>query len=93
MALIPAAKDVGLYVPLTGREPLLQEDGPAWVIQITGDVQQRGSEIWTDPTCIVTAGDFGFYATGPVKNTSTGSTSMPEAPKVPPNRSLPPLAP
>jgi hypothetical protein len=93
MAQVPSAKDVVRYVPLTGREPQLKEDGPAWVIQIKGEVQQRGSEIWIDPTCVVTAGDFGFYATGPVKNTSTGDVMTPEEPSTPPDRTLPPLVP
>jgi hypothetical protein len=93
MAQVPSAKDLPHYVPLTAREPQLKEVGPAWVIQIKGEVQQRGSEIWIDPTCVVTAHDFGYYATGPVKNTETGEVIEPETPSTPPDRILPPLVP
>ena len=93
MGQVPAAKDLLHYVPLTGREPQVKEESPAWVIQIRGEVQQRGSEIWIDPTCIVTEGDFGFYATGPVKNASTGEVLEPEPPPTPPDRTLRPLVP
>ena len=93
MGQVSSAKDLLHYVPLTGREPQLQEESPAWVIQITGELRQRGNEIWIDPTCIVTANDFGFYATGPVRNTETGQVLEPEPPSKPPDRSLPPLVP
>jgi hypothetical protein len=93
MGQIPSAKDLLHYVPLTGREPQLQEESPAWVIQIKGEVQQFGNEIWIDPICIVTANDHGFYATGPVKNTETGQVLEPEPPSKPPDRTLPRLVP
>jgi hypothetical protein len=93
MGKVPAAKDLTTFVPLTGREPQLKEPGPAWVVQIHGDVLQRGGEIWTDPTCVVTMNDSGYYATGPVKSTATGRVVMPEAPANAPTRGLPPLAP
>jgi hypothetical protein len=92
MAKLPAASDLTHYVPLTGREPLLKEPGPLWVIQITGDVPQR-QEIWTNPICFVTNSDFGYMGTGPITNPATGKTTRPEAPAVAPDRSLPPLAP
>ena len=93
MGQVSSAKDLLHYVALTGREPQLQEESPAWVIQITGEVQQRGNEIWIDPTCIVTANDLGFYATGPVRSTETGQVLEPEPPSERPDRSLPPLVP
>jgi hypothetical protein len=100
MAKLPAASDLTHYVPLTGREPLLKEPGPLWVIQIKGDVPQQGGgspspggEIWTNPICFVTNSDVGYLATGPVTNLMTGKTTSPEAPAVAPDRTLPPLAP
>lgn len=93
MGKVPTAKDVLHYVPLTGREPQLKEQGPAWMVQIRGDVPQPGGEIWTDPVCVVTAGDHGFYATGTVTNAKTGKVTTPEPPLVPPDRTLPALAP
>jgi hypothetical protein len=99
MAKLPAASDLTHYVPLTGREPLLKEPGPLWVIQIKGDVPQKGGgspspgEIWTNPICFVTNSDFGYMGTGPITNTTTGKTTQPEAPAVAPDRKLPPLAP
>ena len=93
MGQLPSAKDLLHYVPLTGREPQLQEESPAWVIQVKGEVQQLGNEIWIGPTCIVTANDVAFYATGPVKNTQTGEVLELEPPSEPPDRTLPPLVP
>jgi hypothetical protein len=100
MAELPAASDLNHYVALTGREPLLNEPGPVWVIQIRGDVPQPGGgspdpggEIWTNPICFVTTSDFGYLGTGPITNTTTGTTTQPEAPAVAPDRTLPPLAP
>jgi hypothetical protein len=100
MAKLQAATDLMHYVPLTGREPVLKEPGPIWVIQITGDVRQQGGgspspggEIWTNPICFVAESDTGYMATGPVTNTATGQTTQPKAPAVAPDRTLPPLAP
>jgi hypothetical protein len=93
MAQLPNAAELLRYVPLTGREPQLKEAGPVWVIQIKGDVQEMGGEVWTNPICVVTESDFGYFATGPVTNTSTGKTTQPEAPAAAPDRTLPPLAP
>jgi hypothetical protein len=93
MAELPSAVDLPHFVPVTGREPQLKASGTVWVVQIRGDVQQRGNEIWTDPTCVVTSDDAGYFATGPVTNTATGKTIQPEAPPTPPDRALPSLAP
>ena len=94
MGQIAAAKDLIHYLPLTGREPQLREEGPAWIIQIQAEVPQPGStEVWIDPTCVVTQGEFGYFATGPVRDTATGKVLTPEPPVMPPDRTLPPLAP
>jgi len=36
MGQVPLAKDLPHYVPLTGREPQLSDNGPAWVIRLRG---------------------------------------------------------
>ena len=92
MAKLPEVADLPHYVPLTGREPQLEEPGPVWVIRIVGDVTQRYLEIWTDPTCIVTNADFGWFATGRITDPKTGKTFEPESPALAPDRTLPPLA-
>ena len=94
MGQVASAADLVHYVPLTGREPQLREAGPAWIIQVHADVPQPGSgEIWTDPTCVVTQNDFGYFATGPVRNAATGAVVTPAPPIIHPDRKLPPLAP
>jgi hypothetical protein len=100
MAKLPVARDLTHYVPLTGREPQLKDAGPAWVIQIHGDITQYnggspspGGAIWTDPICVVTSSGFGYFATGPITDAATGTTTEPERPATPPDRSLPSLAP
>jgi hypothetical protein len=93
MGQISSAKDLYRYIPLTGREPQLREEGPAWIIQMLAELPQPGSnEVWIDPTCVVTQDDFGYFATAPVRN-ATGTLLTPEAPAIPPDRKLPPLAP
>ena len=93
MAQLGAASEITRYVPLTGREPQLRDAGAVWVIQVHGDVQEPGGEVWTDPTCVVTQNDFGWFATGPARKTATGSVVQPERPPVPPDLALPTLAP
>lgn len=92
MGQVPSTKDLFHYVPLTGREPELAADDPAWVIQFHGDIPMR-SGVWTDPVCIVTPLSFGYYATGPSTDYNSGKTQTPEPPPVSPDRSLPPLVP
>jgi hypothetical protein len=97
MAKLPAASDLPYYVGLTGREPVLKEPRLLWVIQMEGDVPQLGGgsptpgEVWRNPTCFVTNSDQGYVATGPTTNLSTAMTTQPEAPAVPPDRTLPAL--
>lgn len=94
MGKVPSASDLGDYVPLTGREPQLKEAGPAWVVTISADLPQPGStELWSNPTCVVTDGEAGYYATGPVTDLATGKTTFPEKPASQPELRVPPLAP
>jgi hypothetical protein len=81
-------------VPLTGREPQLSEPGPAWIVTVHADiVQPAGNEIWTDPTCVVTGEESGWWATGPVTDTATGKVKPSTIQLQPPDRRIPPLAP
>lgn len=94
MGKVPMASDLARYVPLTGREPQLKEAGAAWVVTIHADLPQPGStELWTDPTCVVTESEAGYYATGPVTDLATGKTTLPEKPASQPEFRVPPLAP
>lgn len=94
MGKIASASDLARYVPLTGREPQLKEGGPAWIVTVAAELPQPGStELWVDPTCVVTDGDAGYFATGPVKDLATGTTMTPEKPATPPDLRVPPLAP
>lgn len=94
MGSVAAAKDVVRYVPLTGREPQLKESGTVWMVTIDLDLPQPGSsEVWADPTCIVTDQESGWFATGPVTNTATGEVMQPELPSKEPDLVLPPLVP
>jgi len=94
MAELSTASDLPHYAPFTGREPQLKAAGPVWVIQIHGDVPEpQLGEIWTDPVCVVTSTDFGYFATGIVTKTATGETFKPEQPPSAPDRALPSLAP
>jgi hypothetical protein len=91
---IASAKDLGHYLPLTGREPQLGESGPAWIVTVHAELPQPGSnEVWRDPTCVVTDGDSGWFATGPITDVQTGKVTEPEAPAEQPDRRIPPLDP
>jgi hypothetical protein len=92
MGKIASAADLPHYVPLTGREPQLKDPGPAWVIQVKGDIPQKNGEVWTDPTCVVTSSIFGYFGTGPTK-LPNGDVVAPEPPALQPDRTVPPLAP
>ena len=94
MGKVSAASELDRYVPLTGREPQLRESGPAWVVTIDAAVPQPGSsETWIDPTCVVTGGDSGYFATGLVEDAVTGKAIPAEAPARSPEVRVPPLAP
>jgi len=94
MGQVPSARDVYHYVPMTGREPELENDGPAWVVQFHGEFPMlKIAETWTDPVCIATADSFGFYAVGVTRQNASDITTTPEPPPIPPDRTLPPLVP
>ncbi|OGN87045.1 MAG: hypothetical protein A2X23_11670 [Chloroflexi bacterium GWC2_73_18] len=94
MGLVPSARDLPRYVPLTGREPWIKTDEPAWVVQFRGEIPMLLSgEVWTDPICLVIGGEPGYVGTGPVRNLTTGALHTPEPPASPPDRALPTLAP
>jgi hypothetical protein len=94
MGMIASPKDLPRYVPLTGREPQLVEAGPAWIVTVHAKIPQPGSsELWTDPTCVVTGEESGWFATGVVTDTATGKVTRPEAPVQQPDLSVPPLLP
>ena len=94
MGQLPDASRLPHYVPLTGREPQLKQGGPVWVVTVQAEIPQPGSgEVWIDPTCIVTPSDAGWFATGPVYNTRTKQTLLPEVPPIQPDLRVPPLEP
>jgi hypothetical protein len=94
MGRIDHARNAIRYVPLTGREPEIQTDAPAWIVTFTGEVPMpKSGEIWIDPTCIVVGGGGGIYATGPVENSSTHLTVTPLPAIQQPDLALPPLLP
>lgn len=94
MGRIDHARDAVRYASLTGVEPEIQTDAPAWIVTFKGEVPMPMSgETWIDPTCIVVGGDGGFYATGPVKILSSDVTVTPLPGKQKPGLALPPLLP
>ena len=94
MGKIAHGRDAVRYVWLAGVEPEIQTDAPAWLITFRGDIPMpKIGEVWVDPTCFYANGEAGFFATGPVKNVSTGQLFTPLPAKSPPDRALPPLAP
>jgi hypothetical protein len=94
MGKVRAASDLARYVPLTGREPQLRESGAAWVVTVGADIPQPGStEVWSDPTCVVTDSEAGYFATGPVTDLATGEVMLPEKPARQPELRVPPLKP
>jgi hypothetical protein len=94
MGRIDHAREVVRYAPLTGLEPEIKTDAPAWIVTFKGEVPMpMTGEIWIDPTCIVVGGDGGFYATGPVQILSSKVTVTPVPAKQQPDLALPPLLP
>jgi hypothetical protein len=64
-----------LYAALTGKEPEIDTDAPAWLITFRGEVPMPTlHEMWIDPTCVVVNHDGGIYATGPVRKMISGTT-------------------
>jgi hypothetical protein len=94
MGRIENPRDLPHFIPLTGRESQLSQHGPAWIIQLAADVPQPGGGgVWTNPTCVVTADEAGFLATGPIRDGRTGIVATPEPPTNAPDRVVPPLLP
>lgn len=93
MGKIDRAKDAVHYARLTGLEPELQSDRPAWLVQFRGDIRVDWELVFTDPICIVVDGDGGFFGTGPVRQVGTDVTVTPQPAKQEPDRALPPLEP
>jgi hypothetical protein len=92
MGHLERARDAPRYVNLTGKEPEIQVDKPAWVIQLQGEVVlPRGFGTALDPTCVVIDGVHYLFMTGPY--TTNGETTQPLQPERPPDLLLPPLAP
>lgn len=94
MGRIDQARRAIEYVLLTGREPLLASDRPAWIIQFRTEItwNRPAGEYWIDPICAVVDGDWGFFASGPVIRPD-GGLRTPIPVDDPPVWSLPPLAP
>lgn len=97
MAELATAQDLSHYVPMTGREPVLRWDGPAWVVRLRGEVPMpKIGETWVDPACIVVESDdgglSGFYAVGGWID-ADGTMHPPIPPATETDRSLPTLAP
>ncbi|MBA3779535.1 MAG: hypothetical protein H0X16_09615, partial [Chloroflexi bacterium] len=87
MALIPSAREAPDYVSLTGMEPEIQTDSPAWVIDFRGDVGTRvGSLI--NPICVVVDGETSLFGTGGRK-VEGKVVSTPRPDPDPPTRALP----
>jgi hypothetical protein len=96
MGLIPDARRVPDYVPLSGREPELAVDKPAWVIAFEGwltMVTRTRSPITEvqDPVCVVIDGAPFMFLTGASR---AGDVIVPPPPSShEPTYALPPLAP
>jgi hypothetical protein len=83
------------YARLTGNEPELQSDKPAWIVQFRGDIRMAMSNIvYVDPVCIVVdGGDGGFFTTGTVREVGSGVVRTPQPVPMEPDRALPPPQP
>ncbi len=65
IGLVPRARDVSLYAPVSPQTLEIQSDQPAWVIQIRGQftaVLAPGTML--DPTCVVINGSQTIFGTG-----------------------------
>jgi hypothetical protein len=65
IGLVPRARDVPLYAPVSPQTIEIQSDQPAWVIQIRGQftaVLAPGTML--DPTCVVINGSQTLFGTG-----------------------------
>lgn len=91
MGLVPRARDVPRYVPLTGSELVLQTEDPAWVVSYEGVVEfPRGLGWARNPVCVVVHGIPTVFA--PEQHGRGEVVVNPEQPSQPPDLRLPPLA-
>jgi predicted small lipoprotein YifL len=92
---ISHANEAAHYARLTGREPELQSDKPAWIVQFRGDIRMPWSNtIYVDPACVVVdGGDGGFFGTGGVREVGSDVTRTPQPIAAEPDRLLPPPQP
>lgn len=93
MAKLSDGSEITHFIPLSGREPQLNDPEPVWLLTVHGDIPQFGGEVWVDPSCVVTRQTFGYFATGAIRNKETGAETTPLPPVSQPDRSLPPPAP
>lgn len=90
---IDRAREAVHYARLTGLEPEIQSESPAWMAQFRGEIRVDWELAFIDPTCIVVGGDGGFFGTGPVKQVGSDVTITPQPVKQEPDRALPPPQP
>ncbi len=85
IGIIDHARLLPYYVPLTGREPEIQRDSPAFVVQFSGPIRLvtrggPGSAAYVDiqgATCVVLDGAPVWYMSGPWTYPN-GQTGTPE---------------
>jgi hypothetical protein len=92
---VPHAIDAPHYARLTGREPELQSNKPAWIVQFRGEIRMPWSNtVYVDPACIVVdGGDGGFFSTGATRDVGSEVTTTPRPVAAEPDRTLPPPRP
>lgn len=98
MGLVPRGRDLPRYINISGTEPEIDSDSPAWAITLRGEVPQPTShEVWIDPTCVIIDGEQGYFATGggyKVLESGKRGPFIPPLETTPgPDLALPPLAP
>ena len=97
MGLISTANSAPTYVRVTMEAPQLatMASFPAWVVQFRGErPDAKVGQSWIDATCIVIDGEPVFYATGPVRDLSSGKILRGYYPvNIPPEKALPLLGP
>jgi hypothetical protein len=91
MAMLPSARDLPTYVRLTGQEPEIHLDRPAWVAAYSGRMTlPRGLGWADDPTCVVIDGGRFVFLTG---DHGRGDVTIAALDVPRPELALPPLAP
>lgn len=91
MAKVSKARDLPKYVRLTGKEPEIQVDEPAWVVTYAGRVILPRALGWADdPICVVIDGARTVFLSGRHGRGDLESAPLP-VPELP--LALPTLAP